>query len=321
MGCSSPAASALRARTAVEKDRRALDRGIASVELRRGRVVVVNGVRAVAKMREDEIDAVLALQGPGAARVLTRLPPQELRSRCLMRENTEVRDRLMPEVYDVPAMSLRSYADVTCFPRQVAVQRNLLLPDSFRHNAAPRLHSTALTDLGPSFSEVPRGMNRAERLSGAYYYLDSEWPRHFGHAMTEQMARLWAVEEARKELPDLKAIVSRRRRAGLAECAGEIFGSVGFSESDVVVHHRPVQVEHLLAASPMLSMPRHVHPGLAELWGGIGETLAARSAATFAGRIFCSRRRSRRDCLNAHEVEELRGTRVHRGLPREDAVR
>jgi capsular polysaccharide biosynthesis protein len=295
------------ARPRSEKDRHAMAAAVSRASLGRKHMVLVNRRPVLAKMREDEMDTVLEIRGERAGSVLVTSPAQDFASRCTLHENVEQRDAKMPETYHVPAVSLREYRDVVCRPRQVVVQRNVIVPDSFRYNAAPRLKNYFLVDTGPLFARPRKKHGVVERLEGAYFYLDSEWTGHFGHAMTEQMSRLWALEDARRHAPDLKVVLSRRRHgSGLGEFEREIFGAVGLQESDFVLHHRPVHVERLLAASPMFSMPTHVHPALRELWHDIGGRLAARApAAAHPRRIFCSRRRARRLCHNLHEVEAL----------------
>jgi capsular polysaccharide biosynthesis protein len=285
---------------------RALPNAVGSVAVRRGHVAMTNRRAALVKLREHELDIVLAERGDAETEAL-RLPAREFTSRCTLRENTEVRDPLMPETMSVPPMSLRVYEDVLCVPRQIAVKGNLVLPDSFRFNGAPQLKNHFLSSLGPHFAPVPAGGKRARRLEGTYFYLDSEWTRHFGHAVTEQLSRLWAVPEARTLYPDLKALLDRRnRRAGVASYEVDIFGAAGFCESDIVLHHRPVRVERLVAASPMWALPTHVHPDIAELWRTVGERIASRAPeASYPRRIFASRRRARRGCKNLEQVEAL----------------
>lgn len=283
----------------------ALPGAVDAIRIRSRHVVLRNARRAVAKMREHELDVVLSLRPhPGAAE-LARLPPVEFKSRCTLRQNLPARDPDMRELYHVPAMSLRTYDNVLCAPRQVAVQRNLALPDTFRFNAAEELHNRFLFDLGPLFAPVPRGGKRAKVLDGTYFYLDSEWTRHFGHAVTEQLARCWALPEAKRLFPDLRLLLDRRRPGtGIAEYELEIFGAFGFEASDFELHHRPVRVERLVAASPMWALPTHVHPDIVETWRHVGERLAAKAPAVPADpRIFLSRRRSRRGCQNLEEVE------------------
>jgi len=286
-----------------------IPKAVDSVVIRSGHVALTNRRRAVAKLREYEMDVVLAERGDTSTEVV-RLPPQEFVSRCSLRENSAERDPHMAESYAVPAMSLRVYEDVLCAPRQVAVQGNLALPDTFRFNAAPQLTNRFLFDLGPYFAPARGGAKKARRLEGTYFYLDSEWTKHFGHVVTEQLSRLWAVPEARKLAPDLKALLDRRnRKTGITSYELEIFGAAGFCESEITLHHRPVRVERLIAASPMWALPTHVHPDIADLWQTIGERVAARAPeVTHAPRIFLSRRQARRGCRNVGEVEALFAT-------------
>ena len=280
---------------------------VAEVRVAPGHVVLVNGVRAFAKLREHQMDQVIEARSSPSARLLTTLPPTELTSRCTLRENAEVRDPSMPERYTVPAMALRRYTDVLCAPRQVAVQGNLLLPDTYRFNSAPVLRNRFAPDLGHDFADLRARTRGAKTLTGAYFYLDSEWTRHFGHALTEQLSRLWAVDRARQQEPGLKAIISRRNsRADLAEYEREIFGAAGFTEADIVLHHRPVRVETLLAASPMWALPTHVHPDVRDLWRTLGGRIASKAQPVeHPRRIFCSRRLARRMCHNLDAVESL----------------
>jgi capsular polysaccharide biosynthesis protein len=239
--------------------------------------------------------------------VLRTLPSTELRARCDFRENKPFRDDKMPDVYAVPPMSVRVHDNVLCAPRQVAVQGNLALPDSFRWNADPVLRNRFLSDLGPRFAPDPAEGRRPRRLEGTYFYFDSEWTNHFGHAITEQLSRLWAVPAAREHHPDLKVLLDRRNgRTDISSYELEILQAVGFTRDDIVLHHRPVRVERLVAASPMWVLPRHVHPDIGRLWQDIGQRIADRAEdAPSWPRIFVSRRRDRRSCLNRPEVERL----------------
>ena len=295
-------------RTRADMDRRAMSAAISKISIGTSHLALVNSTRAFAKLHEDEMDTVLEARGESAGSVLVTLPAQEFVSRCTLRENVDERDALMPERYSVPPMSLREYRDVVCMPRQIVLQRNVILPDSFRHNAAPRLHHSVLQDVDPGFAQLGKAPPRhPERLEGSYFYLDSEYPAHFGHAMTEQLSRLWALADARRAAPDLKAVLSRKRAdSGLTEFEREIFAAAGLPESDVVLHHRPVRVDRLLAASPMFAMPRHVHPDLREVWHDLGSRLASAAPdRAYPRRFFCSRRGARRLCHNLGEVEQF----------------
>jgi capsular polysaccharide biosynthesis protein len=145
-----------------------------------------------------------------------------------------------------------------------------------------------------------------ERLPGAYFHLDNEHRGYFGHALTEQVSRLWAWPQAKEQFPDLRVLVSLNRGRPLAEWEVVLLEAAGIDRRAVEVAERPVRVDRLVAATPMLSMPNYVHPRITETWDAIGATmlsLAERRARP--RRIFCSRRHEKRPCLNRHDVEKL----------------
>jgi capsular polysaccharide biosynthesis protein len=285
-------------------DRRTLSEAVGRLVVGPGHLVAVNRVRALAKVREHEMDLVLAARAGRSGRVVDRLPGGEFPSRCVRRQSATLADDLMYATFDAPPVTLREYSSVTCLPQQVALQRNLLLPDTYRKNQSPRLQHTRLQELGERFTRTPQ-MSAPRRLSGAYFYLDSEFPGHFGHAMTEQLSRLWAWRRAKEEHPDLRALVSRRTTGRpLSTVERALFTAAGVPERDTVVVDAPVRVERLLAATPMFSTPDYVHPGIAELWREIGDVLVASAPERdYPARVFCSRPGGRRECHNAAEVE------------------
>ena len=269
-------------------------------------MVVAKRGRTLVKLREDEMDAVLAARSDQPGRVIERRPARELRSRCVLHDTAGKRSRGMPEVYRVPPVSLREYHDVLCLPGQVALQENLVLPDTFRHHKDPVIWNRFLPDASERFAQVP-STGTPLRLRGAYFYLDSEWPGHFGHCMTEQMSRLWAWPQAKALFPDLKALLALKEGAtGLTAFERGIFASAGIHERDIVLMDGPVQVEHLVAATPMFSMPKYVHPDIEDTWRAVGDALVAgASERDWPQRIFCSRRIAKRACSNVDEVEGL----------------
>ncbi|HET9826903.1 MAG TPA: glycosyltransferase 61 family protein [Nocardioidaceae bacterium] len=293
-----------RASEQVRYDRRMLSEAVGRLVVGPGHLVVVNRVPALAKMREDEMDLVLAARSGHSGRVVERLPGGEFPSRCVRRQSTTLADDLMYTTFDAPAVCLREYTSVTCVPQQVAVQRNLLLPDSYRKNHAPRLQHTRLQELGERFVRPP-AVGSPQRLAGAYFYLDTEFPGHFGHAMTEQLSRLWAWRQAKQQHPDLRALVSRRTTGrALSAVERQLFTAAGVPEQDIVMVDSPVRVELLLAATPLFSTPDYVHPAIGELWQEIGDVLVASAPHhDYPTRVFCSRPRGRRECHNAADVE------------------
>ena len=303
-------------------DEARLAESIGGVILERSHLVVTSKVRALAKLREDEVNTVLERRAGASGRILAKHPGVTWLSRSDVRTSGSTDEPLMPKSYQAPDIFLREYYDVVCLPRQVAVQENLILPDTYRHNQAKRLEHDLLYDFSPRFARPIADMGPATALTGAYFYLDSEFPGHFGHTMTEQVSRLWAWQQAKRAEPGLKVLRSLRQPGtNISAHELEIFGSVGIDPSDVVLFEGAVKVERLVAATPMLSMPEYVHPDIREVWHSIGRRLATSAPSReYAKRIFCARRTttSTRQCRNAKDVEAVFASRGFQVIYPED---
>lgn len=268
-------------------------------------LVLVNQVRALAKLNEREANKVLELRG-GPDRVLHTVAGTAFPSRCTFTSSNGQRRQNMPDLYDVPAASLREYHQATCLPGQVVTKDNLLLPDTYRHNQARRLANRYTVEVARRFATLPEGVDDAPLLEGTYFYLDNEIRGHFGHAMTEQLSRLWALPKVRELAPDVKAVLAVNTRKELQPFELELYGAAGFAPDELVLLHEPTRVERLLAATPMFSMPHYVHPAIEDTWQRVGDALASRATLQpHADRIFISRRIRKRACLNTDAVEDL----------------
>ncbi|WP_418058166.1 glycosyltransferase family 61 protein [Pimelobacter simplex] len=269
-------------------------------------VVVTSAVRALAKLREAEVDRLLA-EGRLRGEVLATVPAVRFTARCTVAQTeSAVRHAEVREI-EAPAMALRAYDDVVCAPRQVVVQDGVLLPDTFRRSHRRRLRSAALTDLAPRFAALRTPAEDAEPLSGTWVHLDSEYPGHFGHLLTEQLSRMWAWPRILEEVPRPRVLLSTRTpRTAPYAFERDVLAAFGVAESDIRVIDRPVRVERLLSATPMLAQPGWVHPGIDQAWLRAGAALAAGAEERERPRrIFCARRTDKRACRNAAEVEAL----------------
>lgn len=273
----------------------------------RGRhVLATNRLTARVKLREEDANELLRRRGDTTGRTLAVRPAAEFRSRATVRESDSLRAGRLPAAYHAPEVALRTYSAVTCAPGQVAWHGNVVLPDSFRHNQRLRMHNRYLDTLGPLFAQTPKPASPALRLDGAYFYLDSEFRGHFGHALTEQLSRLWPWREAHKIEPDLKALLLSNKRRELAQFEIDLYSAAGIPSDNIVFREDVVQVERLLAATPMFSQPHYVHPDLAALWREVSDNLASQAPQRqYPRRIFCARRGTKRACRNAAEVEQL----------------
>jgi capsular polysaccharide biosynthesis protein len=267
-------------------------------------LLLVNRTAALAKVAERQADRVLALRG-GQDRVLHTEPAAAFVSRCTFTCNRQSPAKT-PRTVTAPAASLREYHGPVCLPGQVVTTDNLLLPETYRHNQRRRLTNRHTEELGRRFARIDADVDAAPTLEGTYFYLDNENRGHFGHALTEQVALLWALPLARELAGPVKAVMGVNRRRELQPFELELFGAAGLAPEELVLLEGPARVERLLTATPMFSMPHYVHPGIADVWRRTGDALAARATADPQDdRVFISRRIAKRSCRNAAEVEEL----------------
>lgn len=295
-------------------DEAALAHAIGQVQVEAKHLVVTNKTRASPKLSEEEATQLLEVRGESMGRVLAQLPPLELRSRCAVVESPRYRSALapsrpgeFPDSFSVPPLSLREYYDVVCSPGQVAMSGNLLLPDTFRHHRADRLANRNTRELAQRFAAPHQDLSEARDLAGPYFYLDSEYRGHFGHAMTEQLSRLWAWAQAKEAEPRLRALMTVSDWGpGLNDFEPTLYAAAGISPEDLVLADGPVRVERLFAATPMFSQPAYVHPDIRHTWARVSRKLAESAPEReYPDRIFCGRRAGHRSCRNGAEVEAL----------------
>jgi capsular polysaccharide biosynthesis protein len=285
-------------------DRHALATAAGRICVEAAHVSVTSAARSFAKLREEEVDRVLEARGAAFGRVLHRVPGATLASRSTVRSNEPAIVEALRTTLVSPDLALREYAGVVCRPGQIVTHGHLLLPDTFRHNQRPRLRNLYLHDHGPRFA-APKDLAEPEALPGTYFHLDSEHRGHFGHAMTEQLSRLWAWPAAKRAHPGLKALLLLNHDREIADFERTLYAAAGIAAEDLVLARGPVRVERLLAATPMFSQPDYVHPEIDEVWQRTGDALvASASMAEPPRRVFCSRRGDKRACHNAEELEE-----------------
>ena len=292
----------------------ALAWALGSVVVEPPHLLVTSAAAASAKIREEEVEALLDRR-PALGRILLKLPAIEFESRCTLRHNLPLRTG-MPERYPVPALSVREYHHVVCAQEQVVFGDNVILPDSYRHPHTKRLRNDAIADVAPRFAVPLVDEREVLPLTGRYYYLDNGHRGHFGHLLTESVAKLWAWPEAKSADPELKALVALNRRRPVADFERDLLSAAGITTEDLVVIDAPVRVESLVAPSPMFSHPAYVHPDIAVTWHRLGVALeAAAPRRDYPRRLFCARRMRKRLCRNVDEVEayfEMHGFEVVR---------
>jgi len=281
-------------------------KAVETVTTRNGHLAITNGIATFAKVREEHVGTYLAIRGPAAGEILLERPATVVENPLEIRVSPADDAVTYDTRFESPPMQLRLYRKPTCWPGQVVTQPGVLLPDTYRHLMKAKNGNRFVDDVAWDFGRV-FGPKATELLPGAYFHLDSEYRGHFGHAITEQIARLWAWQEAKRVEPDLRALMmTNRRRTTVAEWEYQLYEAGGVPRSDMVFLDRPVRVERLLTATPMFSQPAYVHAGIVDVYRTIGDNLAATAPdRDYPARIFCSRRLAKRSCHNTPEVEEF----------------
>jgi capsular polysaccharide biosynthesis protein len=255
------------------------------------------------KVREAEMNDLLGRLGPEWGTVVKTLPATTLHSRATINQSPSDHPAEVADAYTSPDLSVRVYRHAVCAPGQVAYRGNVILPDTFRHNMRSNLGNHLLHPVGPTFAAT-RHARPVRDLPGAYFYLDNEIRGHYGHAITEQLGKLWAWREAKQADPKLKALMFLRRP--LMDFEPVLYAAAGIDPADLVVLDHPVRVERLVAPTPMFSQPEYVHPDLTAVWGEVSRNLAAQAPdRDYPRRFFCARRPRKRDCTNGAEVEAV----------------
>lgn len=259
------------------------------------------------KVREEDASELLtARQGPGWGRELVvQSPARSFRSRATLWSNRPEQDDPLLRECAVPAMTLRVHHDVVCLPRQLVLSGDVALPASFHHPRQKRLRNRGSLDISRYFLRPPAPLGEVPTLPGTYYHLDSEFPGHFGHVITEDLARLWGWDQAKTTYPDLRLLVGVPAGAEVPAFQLELLAGFGIGRDEVCTFIEPVQVEHLVTATTQLHNGQYVDPAIEATWDRIAAELAEPSFA-LPTRVFVTRPPGQsRTCLNGPELERV----------------
>jgi capsular polysaccharide biosynthesis protein len=264
----------------------------------------VRGTR-LPKLRDRHVpDILIRRNGQSWGTELEHRQKRDFRSRATVTVNDEQFRRRFRDPMELPDRYVRAYNDVICVRRQLAIQGSAVLPISFHHPLRRPLWTRAAPEVGTELVEMPPDCERAEQREGVFYHLDSEFPGHFGHFMTEDLARIWGLQVARQRWPDLKVLISVDRPTDvLRPFQRTLLGALGIDEADIIVFHDPLRVQTLVGATHQLHNGRYIDPEIKQVWATIRDALAPEPNGGPA-RIFVSRPDSLpRRCRNASEVE------------------
>jgi hypothetical protein len=264
------------------------------------------------KLRDPEVEAVLAKREPKiGVTELVRLPAGELVSTAhVVSHESSVPIPWLPERMHHPPMYLRHYTGRVAFYGGTLLRTpRSILPDSFRWQYEPRPRNPKLASVGDNFAAVTARGKPRESLEGDYFQVDPQFSGHFGHVMTEVVARLWGWDEAKRRFPELKAIfrVNNPDRKG-EQFQRRLLHAYGIADTDIEVVDHPVFIPSLVSGTTMWhnAEPHYTHPALRDVWDRLRGGLLDPAAPVY-DRVFVSRGEQfwRRSCRNVRDVEEL----------------
>ena len=257
------------------------------------------------KLRDrDATELLNARYGAAWGKELSKRPGHEFRVTSKVTTNRNA--QRFPQRFKVPEISVRAYESATCCEGQVAVLEEFILPDSFRRPYQNRLQNRNLKESSPDFVEAV-SIAGAQRVPGKYFYIDTEYPDHFGHVTTEVFARLAHFVSLRRELPELGVVISTKKATGLPGWLSEILDilEVPSGRRAIVRAGQPLRFDVLYAATPLMSQPQWIDPGMSEFWQELKERVVG-PGVELQRPVFSTRApRGERTCLNTSVVEEL----------------
>ncbi len=277
-------------------------------EVTGGSLMTTKRGQHLVKLYDAEVEpALTARVGDDWGQELARRPGFTYAARSRLAVNDPQYAFRLPSRWPVPDRVLRVHHDVVCAPRQLVVQDSVILPWSFHHPLAARRHARGTTYVNNTVATLPDDFGAADELAGNYFHLDSEFPGHFGHFVTEDLSRLWGWKLAKERYPDCRLLIGIGADAeDLKPFQRTLLAALGIDESDVRTFRAPVRVQTLIGATPQFHNRRYLDPDLSRIWDQLRAVLRPESTMDRAQRIFVTRDRdAHRQCKNADEVEEI----------------
>jgi capsular polysaccharide biosynthesis protein len=287
-------------------------RDVGAVAVTRELVVVQQRRRRLLMLRERDVPEVLATREPSVSVAeLAVLPEGDLVSRTRVHHyGDEPSVAPLSPVLHYPTLVTRHYrGPVAMSGRTLMWSGSTVLPDSFRWHLAAAPSNPHLEDLVGEHARLKPRHSPRRSLDGDFYQLESSYPSHFGHVLTEVVSRLWGWDEAKRRMPGLRLLVHPRPDFDNV-VERSVFAAYGVAADDVVSVKGPVRVSSVVSASPMWhnAEPHYVHPDLAGVWARLGDGLRRHeSDVATSPRIFVSRSKATannaRICRNLEQVE------------------
>ncbi|NPC98940.1 glycosyltransferase family 61 protein [Nocardioides sp. zg-DK7169] len=273
-------------------------------------VILKRGKHAYAVGEGVPLSLITAREPDTTATVLATRPGGVLDVR--MRESSYGPSRAepWPDALPYPHVDLRRYdGGLLSLGGMRLFSGTTVLPESFRWSHHRPLTHPHLHSVSPGFLRVPR-RTHAVALEGEHYYVDCVFDGHFGHLTTEVVCRFWGWDEAKRQIPDLKALVHVRPKPDAGRLERMLLTAYGVAPDDIVIAEQPVRLRTVVGASPMWHNqdPHHAHPDIVDTWHRLTAGLLGDASPGTHERIFVSRGpglANRRPCRNQAELERF----------------
>jgi capsular polysaccharide biosynthesis protein len=273
-----------------------------------GYTVATAGSGHVLKIR-DTIDGAMSAWAPGLqVTQLARIPggtDQGTGAQVVSHgQSSAVTLPSLPVTY--PDLVLRRFrGTVEVRNNLLTVSGNAVLPPSFHHPAVPASRNKDLRTINERFGTLVPAEDPPV-LEGSFFDFGCAEPGHFGHVLTESVAKLWGLEAALAAAPDLRVLVRTPSDDYSPDVERLLLDAVGVDEDRIEWVSTDVAVTSLISASPAWqnAPPYYFHPVIRETWSRLGSGRMS-TAGSGPARIFLSRRFSdvNRRCRNVDEVE------------------
>jgi hypothetical protein len=273
-----------------------------------GLIVLVKTVEHLFKVPEARADDLVTTRLP-ELRVETLQSLAETTFESSLRVTQHGRDQDLPSTtINASPAAVRHYSGpIGIGPTMLTMAQGSVLPPSFRHPWIKNVKNDALRNINWEFAVLPGSNDGWVRLPGLYYDLNPSIPGHFGHVMTESVAKLWGWPEAKARFPDLKALCQIPNESYDPVVERTLFTSFGIDEADIHWESQSVTVDAYISATILWqnSPEYQFHPALQDTWSTLRRVLVGPSEPIY-DRIFISRELSRENrlCRNAADVEQ-----------------
>lgn len=262
-------------------------------------------------LRDDQANRILPTRNPElVVDQLATVPRQSFQSRMqLVSHESTLPLWIPPTKMECPELHLRHYqGKVHVASHLLTYVDSTILPSSFKAPYVRQLWNERIRECGPSFATIPEDARKHEReLEGSFYDLNCAIPGHFGHFITESVAKMWGWDEAKRQIPNLKALYRLPHSDFDPVVERAIFSAYGISEDDIEWVSEDVIVNSLVTASQMWhnAYMHFAHPDIRATWRRLQAALVHRDES-LPKKIFVSRKHApeNRLCRNLSEVED-----------------